>query len=86
MIMSLSIGTTIQQVFYTPKGKKALVSIQNLSANNVYILNSSNQGTSDGIKLVTGAAATNNDLREDLWLIADGATSDVRISYSFEAV
>lgn len=54
--------------------------IQNLSANNVYVLESSSQGVDQGVKLATNGAVGFITF-EQLFLLADGATSDVRVWY-----
>jgi hypothetical protein len=84
MIRPLSIGTTAQLVLSIPSGFKAKVTLQNLSANKVYILEADTQNTADGLQVVSGAGANNDDFRGELWLLADGVTSDVRLSYVFE--
>jgi hypothetical protein len=84
MIRALSIGTTAQLVLSVPNGMKAKVTLQNLSANKVYILDRDTLNTSEGLQMVSGAGANNDDFRAELWLLADGVTSDVRLSYVFE--
>lgn len=54
--------------------------IQNLSANNVYVLESSSQGVDQGIKLAANGAVGFLTFQQ-LFLLADGATSDVRVWY-----
>lgn len=84
MKLPKSVGTTNLFCYAVPLGKTASVTIQNLSANNVYIVDDNNQPLASGIKLLAGAVATNDSFRGQLWLVADGATSDVRLDINFE--
>jgi len=58
------------------------VIIQNLSANNVYVGSDQALSTASGLKLVATTGVFTNDKRqEEIWLVADGAGSDVRVNY-----
>lgn len=84
MKLNKSVGTTALFCYAVPYGKTAQVTIQNLSVNNVYIIDNGMQAVANGIKLLAGAVSTNETFRGQLWLIADGVTSDIRIDISFE--
>ena len=70
-----TIGVTASQVVATGTFKRSVL-IQNLSANDIYI-GDSTVTTATGIKIVAGGDATFNT-QGDLWAVATGANSDVR--------
>jgi len=53
--------------------------VQNLSANKIYFLTSTSEGTSHGIEISPNEAFAKDNWRYDIILVADGANSDVRI-------
>jgi hypothetical protein len=55
--------------------------VQNLSANNVYVISSGEGTVADGLRIVANGNHTNDHRGESVWLIADGAASDVRVHY-----
>jgi hypothetical protein len=57
------------------------IMIQNLSANNVYVTSDRTQGTADGLKIAPAGNYTNDRRFSSVWLVADGALSDVRVYY-----
>lgn len=76
-----SIGVTAEHIASPKAGFLLDVLIQNLSVNNVYVGSSSGVTTSNGIKLASNAQYSNDKRGEPVYLIADAATSDVRIEY-----
>lgn len=82
MINSLSIGTTSTRVVSFDANNYTDVLIYNNSANIVYVNESAGQGTADGIPLEANGGFYKDRWNDrDLYLIADGATSDVRITF-----
>ena len=77
-----SIGTTSVQIYSPKPNEVADILIQNLSANNVYVGNSKGVLAADGNKLVPTGIYENDHQIEPIHLIADAASSDVRISLS----
>lgn len=74
-----TIGTSPVPIAAPKEGFLLDILIQNLSVNNVYVGNSIGVTTSNGIKLVPTATYENDHEEEPIWLIADAASSDVRI-------
>lgn len=74
-----SIGLTAQHIASPKEGELLDILVQNLSANNVYVGSDSSVTTSNGVKLVPNGTYANDHEAEPIWLIADGAASDVRI-------
>lgn len=74
-----TIGTTAVQVAVAINGMLCDILIQNLSANNVYVTSDISQGVGEGLKIVANGTYADDQCNEDLFLIADGAASDVRI-------
>lgn len=76
-----SIGTTSECVANAKDGHLIDILVQNLSANNVYVGDSPDVTTLTGIKLVATTGSWSNDKRKSsVYLIADGASSDVRVT------
>lgn len=84
MIKAYSIGTTTRVlVIEKKKGLLCDFTIQNLSANKVYVLSNKKQSTSDGIEIVAAGSYSDDKSDEELHLLADGASSDVRIRWNY---
>jgi hypothetical protein len=74
------VGTTSREVTVALKPRQlADVQIQNLSVNNVYVGSDQSVDTTSGIKVPPNGQYVNVKRQEPIWLIADGAGSDVRI-------
>lgn len=80
--VSRNIGLTSQHIV-SPREEDDLIgiTIQNLSANNVYVLSAQNQTVSDGIKITPNGTYTNDKRHSSIWLVADGVSSYVRVHY-----
>ena len=78
-IDSTSLGTTAQRLYTRREGQVIDYFIQNLSANVVYLIRDENQPVAQGIKIVAGGNASKDNWTGDLVIVADAATSDVRI-------
>ncbi len=80
--VSRNIGLTSQHIV-SPREEDDLIdiTIQNLSSNNVYVLSAQNQTVSDGIKITPNGTYTNDKRHSSIWLVADGASSDVRVHH-----
>jgi len=80
--VSRKIGLTSQHIV-SPREEDDLidVTIKNLSANNVYVLSAQNQAVSDGIKITPKGTYANDKKHSSIWLVADGANSDVNVHY-----
>lgn len=76
---SRTIGTTSKQIYSPKPDEVADILIQNLSVNNVYLGNNKGVKTTNGIKFVPTATYQNDHEIEPIHLIADAASSDVRI-------
>lgn len=76
--MNISLGTTATKIIDVPIGFKVSFVIQNLSANNVYLLDSSSGGTANSIQIASSVSLSVDDFDKDVWVVADGASSDVR--------
>jgi len=77
---ALSVGTTSTLALRQVQGFKVDFVVQNLSANNVY-LSDIETDTATGIKIIAGGFVSKDNWEGDIFLIADGATSDVRFMY-----
>jgi len=55
--------------------------LQNLSANNLYFGDNSNLTTVNGTKIVPTGYIAKDGWLGDIWVIADAASSDVRLVY-----
>ena len=73
-----SLGTTAQRLYTRREGQVLDYFIQNLSANNVYIVAYEDQPVAQAIKIVPGGNASKDNWTGDLIIVADGAGSDVR--------
>jgi hypothetical protein len=82
MFKPLSVGTTSVLAYSVPVGMKAKITIQNLSANNVYLLEGERELITQGFRLVSGAHAEDDTATGEIWLLADGLASDVRFQIS----
>jgi len=76
-----SIGTTSEAIVIPGKDELVDILIQNLSVNNIYVGAAQEVTTSTGIKIAPNAQYSNDKRGEQVYLIADGAASDVRIHY-----
>lgn len=77
----LSVGTTVQLALRATNHYETDFVIQNLSANNLYLGDIEDVATTNGIKILAGGFISKDKWHGDIWLIADGATSDVRFLY-----
>jgi len=78
-IDAISVYNVVASTLYSVRvGSVCDWSLQNLSANNVYILGYVNQPVAKALKIVAGGNASKDNWTGDLILIADGAASDVR--------
>lgn len=69
-------------LFYArPKDRNVFVDviIQNLSANVLYFLESAG-GIENGLRIAANAVLEIKEFSGSIWLVADGADSDIRIS------
>ena len=83
-IKFVTVGTTtVQVIAKSTKGELCDFFIQNLSANDVYLVDSDQATIAQGIKLSPGAAYSCEGSDENLWLIASAASSDVRVRWFF---
>lgn len=81
---ALSIGTTAVLAVSAIKGAYGDLLLVNNSANIVYVLDSPNQLTTDGIPVAAnGGYYSDKFMDEDIYLIASGAASDVRMSLNY---
>jgi hypothetical protein len=80
--VSRNIGLTSQHIV-SPREKDDLIDItvQNLSANNVYVLSAQNQTLSDGIRIKPNCTYANDKRHSSIWLVAHAASSDVKVHY-----
>jgi hypothetical protein len=79
---NVTVGTTPVLVTPTIDDDELIdILIQNLSTNNVYVGTNDAVSTSNGIKLIPGGDYCNDKRRHAVWLIADAASSDVRVCY-----
>lgn len=78
-----SIGVTPEMICGNLEGPNEWfdVIVQNLSANNVCVLSDGSGDMASGLKIIANGNYTNDHRGEAVWLIADGAASDVRIEY-----
>lgn len=75
------IGTTIQLVVGCAPDQVIDILIQNLSANNVYV-GDDDVSSSNGMKIIATTGSYSNDKRKSpVFLVADGASSDVRLCF-----
>lgn len=81
----LSIGTTISEAVVEKRFYEYCdVLIVNNSANVVYVCESPNEGTAAGIPLAANGGSYEDRFNDrDLYLIASGAASDVRLSAAY---
>jgi hypothetical protein len=78
IVRSISIGTSAQKIIKFFEGFEVDFIIQNLSANNVYFGCTDQVSATEGIKITPGSFLSKDDWQDDGYIIADGATSDVR--------
>lgn len=66
-----------------PEAKNAFIDIiiQNLSVNNLYFTESPSGGVENGLEIAANGVLEIKEYNGAIWLIADGADSDVRICY-----
>jgi len=83
MIQNISVGTTTLLIVKRVTGKLCDFFLQNLSGNNVYLVNSSHAIVGNGIKIVPNDTYGDDQSDEELYLIADGAASDVRLRRNY---
>ena len=80
--VAYTIGATSKLVA-TINNKPLLdIIVQNLSANNVYVGSDERVETTTGIKIVPNGYWANDRRAEPVYLVADAAGSDVRITYT----
>ena len=79
----LTIGTTEQLAVVVPDGMLADITIQNLSANDLYYGAQGGLSTSSGLKVVPNGSVEILARIVPLSLVASGASSDVRIDVEF---
>jgi hypothetical protein len=79
--VSRNIGLTSQHIVSPREDDLVDITIQNLSANNVYVLSAQNQTVGDGIKITPNGTYTNDKRHSPIWLVADGVSSDVKVHY-----
>ena len=74
-----SIGTTASSLYTRREGMVLDFMVQNLSANNLYILNEASQPVAQGIQITAGNYCSKDNWTGDLIVVADGAASDARV-------
>lgn len=77
----LTVGVALQQFLYKQPEVYVDIQIQNLSANNVEVGDSNNLVYGTGVRITPNGTLDLQQWRNDLYFIADGANSDVRIMY-----
>jgi len=77
----INVGTTAVVVVPRVEGYLLDFLVQNVSANNVYLVESTSESTATGIKIVPSDFLNGEDWDKDIILIADGDSSDVRYIY-----
>jgi hypothetical protein len=78
-IDAVSVDNVTASILYSVRaGSVCDWALQNLSGNNVYILQYVNQPVAKALKVVSGGNSSKDNWTGDLILIADGAASDVR--------
>jgi len=82
MQFNVSIGTTAQKVAAVRHDDQVLdILVQNNSANNLYLGDDASVSTTSGTKIApSGGLWANDKRRSDVFLIADGSPSDVRVT------
>lgn len=83
MINKISLGTTAKIVAVKKDGQWSSVLFENISANNVYIVDTDAKGTADGIKIPPNVSYSDRYNDRDLYLIADASPSDVRVDVEY---
>ena len=78
---NVSVGTTAINIYKSTVGYAIDFLLQNLSANNIYFGDNSNLTTVNGTKIIAGGYLSKDNWLGDLWVIADGASSDARLVY-----
>ena len=78
---TVSVGTTAINIYKSTVGYAIDFLLQNLSANNLYFGDNSNLTTTNGTKIIAGGYLSKDGWLGDLWVIADAASSDVRLVY-----
>jgi len=81
--MNKSIGLTPTLLIRVPEGYEVDFIIQNLSANNLYLNQSKSEGTAHGIEIATSTSLAKDHYPKDVWVVADGASSDVRYLFTY---
>jgi hypothetical protein len=82
-IKFMMVGTSTVLAIPKSRGELCDFLIQNLSGNDVYLVDSDTAGIAQGIKISAGGAYSCSDSDENVWLIASGAGSDVRVRWFF---
>jgi len=72
------VGTKVRQLV-AENPNRVCVFVQNLGSGNIYILSAQNQGTADGIKVVTTGTYKVDTTTAELFIVADADTQDVRV-------
>jgi hypothetical protein len=85
-IGAVSVGITPVKVWERQSGLVVDLLLQNLSVNNLYILTSMNQPTTDATVVPPFENASKDGWAGDIILVADGPASDIRVNYQAKVV
>ena len=77
-IGNVLVGTSAVALYESVKGFYAEVMIQNLSTNNVYVISRQGDTVANGLLLRQYDTYSNDKETDSIYLVADGAASDVR--------
>lgn len=80
----LSIGTTATLALQKSEGYIVDFILENLSANNVYFGDHGEITAANATRIIPSANLTKDNWAESIYLIADGALSDVRLTYQIK--
>lgn len=78
---NLNVGIEARKAYSSLKHKQIDFILQNLSGNNVYFGNVSGVSVTSGIEIAADGVLELKEWKTDIYLIADGADSDVRFVY-----
>ena len=75
---AVSIGIVPSKIYSATTGFNVDFIVQNLSGNNLYLIEEISQALADGIKIIPNDYISKDNWDKDIILVADGVTSDTR--------
>jgi hypothetical protein len=84
LINNIVVGTTPAiRVCQMKEDQYVDLVIQNLSGNNIYVGETDSVSVASGIKVPANSQYSDDKVETNLYVIADGAASDVRVDFTY---